>query len=717
MISFEQKKLLGNFLRTDDAALEEVSHIVQLMLPMLRTDSNFAVVGIDSNEVVIAANDTLLKLCGWSPSQVIGKKVSNLMPKNYNNIYRDILNNPFLDSADVLIKSAIGQRMMHETGSIQIIDACIVYHIKDKVGWLIIRQPAWQTDQINPELDGLSVMAQEFRHSTASLTIADATRPDFPLVFANDAFCALTGYAPDEVTGRNCRFLQGPETDRLTVDRMRQSLLEGRQIEVEILNYKKNGTTFWSCVTMIPVRDAEGRLTHFIGTQGDVTERREAERALANQLEIDSRAGLLYSDESFRRLESCLKRSPGDVVAVAAIGVDGLADITAALGYRATETVLSYIRRKLEGVGSPLFVTQLMSNSFGIAYSVPEPREMERYTSEVQAALDVPANVIGLPLRLGHRIGFSTSDADLIVPDRLLSEALMALEATQEPGSSSVRAFDPKMREIGEARFQVAQKLWGAIQDQTLQLHHQPKYGGDRMAVTGVEALCRWKPTSDWVSPGIFIPIAERTGLISPLGAWVLQQSLVEIADFNRAHSTELHVAVNISASQFYDTGLSSYIERTLEKLEVPPSNLVLEITETSVVRDMDKALAVMRGIKKIGVGIALDDFGVGQSSLGNLCKLPVDLLKLDRSFVDAIETDRSVRAIVSAAIGMVNALGRSFVAEGVETVSQLNILQDLGCTEFQGFFLCPPVPVHRLSEKMILRGHSFCNDDLVILH
>jgi EAL domain-containing protein (putative c-di-GMP-specific phosphodiesterase class I) len=291
-------------------------------------------------------------------------------------------------------------------------------------------------------------------------------------------------------------------------------------------------------------------------------------------------------------------------------------------------------------------------------------------------------------------------------PEDLLRDADAAMYRAKDAGRSRYELFDPIMRQRALTRLRIESELRRALRDEELRLHYQPIWSLPDRRLAAVEALVRWEhPERRLVPPGEFIPIAEASGLIVPVGGWVLREACRQLAEWDRTHpgNEELRLTVNLSAKQVARPELLVVVREAVEQHGIDPSRLGLEITEGLLMQDSASVFATLNGLKSLGVRLILDDFGTGYSSLSYLKRFPIDQLKIDRSFVDGIATPGDDRAIVEAIVGMARALGLDLIPEGVETEEQLEVLESLGCDFAQGFLLGRPMPPEQLAE--LLRG------------
>jgi EAL domain-containing protein (putative c-di-GMP-specific phosphodiesterase class I) len=331
-----------------------------------------------------------------------------------------------------------------------------------------------------------------------------------------------------------------------------------------------------------------------------------------------------------------------------------------------------------------------------LPYSNPRDQAIE-IAHRLLAAVTQPFIVRGAETFVSASLGISIAAGEER-PEELLRDADAAMYHAKEAGRGRVEVFDDKMRERALERHATENALHRALERGEFSVFFQPVVSLRNARCVGAEALVRWQhPERGLVAPSEFVPLAEETGLVVELGAWVLEEAARQLAQFQLEHDQPFVVSVNLSARQLAQPDIADMIADVITRTGVVPSNLALEITESVLMDDADTVLSVIERVRALGIRLAIDDFGTGYSSLGYLKRFPVDLVKIDRSFVDGLGTDPGDAAIVSAVIGLAHALELQVIAEGVETEAQLGELLALGCDEAQGFFFAPPQPIQDL--------------------
>ncbi len=416
----------------------------------------------------------------------------------------------------------------------------------------------------------------------------------------------------------------------------------------------------------------------------------------------DLQTGLADRVQFDRWLTGAAARSRGipGTIAVVLLDLDRFKAINNSMGHDVGDTVLASVAHRLRlTAGGGELIARFGGDEFLALFESPDGEahaEASAFIERARAALTEPLDIDGTEVFLDASVGVAVNADGTVDAGTLLSNAEAAMYQAKRRGGSSVETFGESMRVELLDRMTTEHSLHRALERSELMLHYQPVVEIDSEATVGVEALIRWRhPEQGLVSPDRFIPVAEESGLIIPIGAWVLEQACQQLRDWNlegRA-GPQGSVDVNLSARQIDDPHIVQTVEEILSSTGLPPECLTLEITESALMEDAASALEVLRSLKEIGVLLAIDDFGTGYSSLSYLQRFPLDVLKVDRLFVEALGVNAEAEEIVSAVINLAHALGLTVVAEGVETSEQLRILRSLECDLAQGFLFSRPRP------------------------
>jgi diguanylate cyclase (GGDEF)-like protein/PAS domain S-box-containing protein len=454
--------------------------------------------------------------------------------------------------------------------------------------------------------------------------------------------------------------------------------------------------------TKVPVHDGHGAVVRVVHVSLDITERKAAEErvrhlALHDVLtDLPNRAFLQEVAE--RALARATRR--GSTLALHLVDLDRFKEINDTLGHPAGDTLLVEVAARMAGHlrrGDTL--ARMGGDEFAILQEdVESPEEAAAMAARILEALAETFCIEGHHVVTAASVGLAFGPTDGADVAELVRHADLALYRAKSDGRNLVRRYEPGMNAQLRDRLALEQALREAIESEAFELHYQPKQTLHDGRIHSVEALLRWRhPERGQISPAQFIPVAEDSGLIVPLGTWVLRAACVEARRWHDAGLGPVRVAVNLSAEQIRRQDLVAVVRAALDDTGLPPELLELELTESLLVRDAEHALRVMRELRSLGVQLALDDFGTGYSSLAYLQRFPFDTLKIDRGFVADLSDSGSSLRIVEAVVRLAHGLGLHVVAEGVETEAQLAILRRVGCDEIQGYLLSPPVDASRI--------------------
>ncbi len=527
--------------------------------------------------------------------------------------------------------------------------------------------------------------------------ICDATRPSCPIVFANPAFLHITGYKLDEVIGRNCRFLQGGETDQEALAAVRSALAAGTEVHVVMRNYRKDGTLFWNDLFISPLPDEHGVVTRYIGVQSDISELKRDQEQMVFQMTHDDLTGLPNRTLLMDHLRQAVRRAQqrASSAALLFIDIDHFQQLSAGIGRDATNRILKDIAARLRScVQEADTLSHYGSGKFALILNdAGGAAQVAASCDRISHAIAEPLTVDDQVFRVACHIGIALCPQDSSDGPTLSKYAGMAQHHARDLGHKNHQFFSSEMNARMVERMTLEGALRSAIHNEQLYLEYQPQVDLQTGRIIGLEALLRWQhPELGAVAPGRFIPIAEESGLIVSIGEWVLRQTCRHIRTWMEAGLRVPRVAINVSPSQFRDPLLVQKIEQTLSEGQIDPAMISFEITEGVLMIDAQAIEATLRKLKALGVTLALDDFGTGYSSLSYLRRFPFDKVKIEQSFVKNIVTDNNDAAIANAIISMAHSLGIQVVAKGVETEAQCEFLRQHMCDEIQGYLFSKPI-------------------------
>ncbi|MBD8527206.1 sensor domain-containing protein [Pseudomarimonas arenosa] len=546
----------------------------------------------------------------------------------------------------------------------------------------------------------LKLAARVFESSIDAIFVAN---PRLDLIAANPAFQRMTGFADDEIEHLSSeRFLAERESGK-SFAQLQESLIEHDYWQGELWARRKSGEAYPCLLSLVRVPKSEAGDESYIGFFKDLTEAREAQRRIEELAYSDALTGLpnrVMLQERFQLAIAHAVRSKQSF-ATFFIDLDRFKQINDSLGHAFGDRVLVEVAERLRLCLRQVdTAARLGGDEFILLLNKVDAVGAETAARRVLNALAEPIELDDMRFNLSCSIGIAMYPGDGTDMDELIKNADSAMYAVKERGRSDFRFYQRQMNIGLLARVKLDQALRQALKQGRLQLHYQPKVDLNSGQVVGVEALARWHDEEYGnVLPARFIPVAEESGAIVPLGAWVLDQAVTQAGAWRKA-GLLLPVAINISAVEFNQSGFVKLVAEALERHQVPGECLELELTESILVVDANEAMARLKSLRELGVRLSIDDFGTGYSSLAYLKRFPVERLKIDQSFVADIPGDQEDEAIAVAVIELGRALKLRVTAEGVENQAQLDFLKQRGCTEGQGFHFSKALPAPELTAR-----------------
>ncbi|MES2932667.1 MAG: EAL domain-containing protein [Pseudomonadota bacterium] len=556
--------------------------------------------------------------------------------------------------------------------------------------------------------------ALQLRHraieaSANAIIICNATEQGYPIEYVNPAFTRINGYEESEIIGHSSYFLMGNEVDLPGFKEIRAAIREQRAGNGSLLIKRKDGAELWCELYVAPVRNEAGQVSHFVVAQYDVTATKRYQEELEFQANRDILTGLANRNLLRDRLSQAIGYAARTQrpVWVIFVDLDRFKYVNDTLGDKAGDMLLNLVaERLLSVVRETDTVARLGGDEFVLLLA--ERSEESLTTSVVQRILDVvmqPMTILEHEFFLTCSAGVATYPADGDTPETLMKHADIAMYRAKEIGRNNFQFYTHAMNERALERLRIEGDLRHALGHDEFVLHFQPQVDLRSGRIVGMEALIRWQhPQLGMVPPSRFIGLAEETGLILPIGAWVLRTACAQNKAWQQAGLGFLRMAVNLSARQFAQVDLVQSIAAALADTGLEPRFLEIELTESLVMTDVERAIGVLRELKALGVQLSIDDFGTGYSSLSYLKRFPIDVLKIDQSFVRDITVDPDDAAIAVLIISLAHSLKLQVIAEGVETEAQLTYLCQHYCDEIQGYFFSRPVPAAQF-EQILRQG------------
>ena len=649
---------------------------------------------------------------------------------------------------DALICVAVKDRVGHLHAIVVIAGHAVNFHLSAAQRYALQTHAAELVAALTSNNDVLNIGAQPLErlrllesvvvNAKDAILITEAEPIDLPgprIVYSNPAFEKTTGFSSAEVLGQTPRILQSADTSRATLDTIRHALSLWEPVEVELINARKDGTPFWVELSIVPVADEKGWFTHWISVQRDITERKESERlardahdawqariALESRLEERERISVelayaAYHDELttlhnrsylMTQLDKIFNESgAGKTATVLFIDLDGFKLVNDSLGHLAGDELLVAISRRLQAcVRHNDVLARLGGDEFAVLITS---------TDHASLALELPQRIIdriNKPIRLRDQdvfvscsIGVVSADFSHSQPDDLLRDADVAMYAAKKQGRGRWTWFDSSMRETAVNQLLVQNALRQAVVEKDFVVFYQAIYTGLGRKLVGVEALLRWvHPQLGIIEPEKFITLAEDLGVIQELGAWVMRQAAADVQSWRIKYpNREISLNVNVSGKELTRPGYLAQVVSILNETGLPANAMQIEVTETVFLLNPELVGDVLAEIRALGVQVGLDDFGTGYSSLSYIDQYPIDAVKIDKSFISRMMHLPRSRAIVESVLSLGRSLGLDVVAEGVETVDQLVLLEGMGCPYVQGYFLSKPAQCKNIAQLLAL--------------
>ncbi|SEE63771.1 PAS domain S-box-containing protein/diguanylate cyclase (GGDEF) domain-containing protein [Pseudomonas coleopterorum] len=561
----------------------------------------------------------------------------------------------------------------------------------------------------------LRMAATVFEHSTSAILITD---PAGYIVQANEAFSRVSGYAVAQVLDQLPNMLTVDDQQEAHLRYVLKQLQQRGTWEGEVWLKRRNGEHYPAWVGITAVLDDEGDLASYVCFFSDISERKASEQRIHRLAYYDALTHLpnrtLFQDRLYNALQQAERQQSWVVLMF--LDLDRFKPINDSLGHAAGDRMLKDMATRLLGcVDDDDTVARMGGDEFTLLLQPRATRELAlnqaiHVAEQILGSLVKPFVLEGREFFVTASVGIALSPQDGGELSQLMKNADTAMYHAKERGKNNFQFYQADMNATALERLELESDLRHALEQQEFVLYYQPQFSGDGKRLTGAEALLRWNhPRRGLVPPVEFIPVLEELGLVVDVGDWVLAEACRQLKAWHLAKVRVPKISVNISARQFADGQLGNRIARMLEITGLPPACLELELTESILMREVNEAMMILDTLKNLGLSIAVDDFGTGYSSLNYLKQFPIDVLKIDRTFVDGLPSGEQDAQIARAIIAMAHSLNLSVIAEGVETHEQLEFLREHGCDEVQGYLFGRPMQAHRFETQ-------FSNDALFLL-
>ncbi|HEX5842257.1 MAG TPA: EAL domain-containing protein [Pseudomonas sp.] len=554
--------------------------------------------------------------------------------------------------------------------------------------------------QIRRTTHALHLFQRAVEQSSSAFILLDR---DGLVEYVNPSFTAITLYSASEVQGR--RLAEIPALENLSdlLFDTRTGLLEHNSWQGEFKSRRKNLEPYWGHLSLSKVHGDDGKLTHYIGIYEDVTASKQAQQHIERLAFRDNLTGLGNRYAFIRALENHFSDNPGKPISLLLVDIDNFKRINDSLGHQTGDKLLSSLARRLRNsLKSVNILARFASNEFAILLDNLSSEDSQRIAQQVLHTLDKPLFVDNQLISVTGSVGLACAPEHGEDPQTLMKHTGLALHKAKANGKNQLQVFTEALNAEAHYKLFVENNLRRALMQNELEVFYQPKLCLKSGQLLGMEALLRWNhPEKGMISPDKFIGVAEETGLIIPIGKWVVRQACRMSKQLSAVGQHDLQIAINLSPKQFSDPDLVGEIAAILHEEQLDPALLELELTESLLLEATDDTRHQLSRLKSLGLTLAMDDFGTGYSSLSYLKKFPIDVIKIDRSFIKDIPDNQDDMEITAAVIAMAHKLKLKVVAEGIESAAQLGFLRRQRCDIGQGYLFDQPIAGRELLERL----------------
>ncbi|WP_417553079.1 putative bifunctional diguanylate cyclase/phosphodiesterase [Marinomonas fungiae] len=568
------------------------------------------------------------------------------------------------------------------------------------------------------------IQGDNFLLSMAIRSAANAifiTDPKGHIEWVNDAFASLTGYSLKEVRGHTPRILNSGVHERPFFQSLWQTICQGQSWRSELVNRHKDGHLITVEQTITPILDSKGQVEYFIAVHEDITVRKKAEQQVLYMAQHDDLTGLANRRYFEQCLEECVSNRHYGAIALMFIDLDRFKEINDTLGHDAGDVLLKRVAKKLRALmPEDALLSRLGGDEFALfIHPAMQESQIHYLAQSIVNAIAQPFEYKETTFSVSCSIGVALHDIAEIDASSLLRQADLAMYRAKHSGKNTYRFFDDSMDESMQRRVSIQRNLEQALTDpEQLMLYYQPQIDSQTGAAYGAEVLLRWYRQGEWISPALFIPIAEDSGQIVELGRWIIDTALRQLADWRSRHVRVGKLSINLSAVQLSNSDVALELITTMKRYGIPYNAVAVEFTETTLMVRSAQLERNLQTLRRHNISIAIDDFGTGYCSLSYLRELEANYLKIDQSFIRGIGVNESDEHIISATIAMAKGLRMKVIAEGVETENQISYLTNLDCEYLQGFGFARPMSAANLESwlaqdrhtQTLLGGHAVKN-------
>jgi diguanylate cyclase (GGDEF)-like protein/PAS domain S-box-containing protein len=669
-----------------------------------------AVIVADEDGCIVSWNPAATRVFGYSPDEMLGEPLTVLMPERYRPRHLAAF-----ERARARDPSETGGQVLEfegltKDGRVFPLELSLTSWHGDRRYFAGIMRDITERRAAEEELRLLGSAAAHVQDAIIVSTAGSHGGPT--ILYVNSAFVQMTGYSEAEALGRSFSLLAGPKTDRDVLGRIHQRMRKGEQAAAELVAYRKDRSEFLLDWHASPIYEPDRTVRHYASIQRDITEERRVEQAL-KRADRDPLTGLATREVLERRVSRAIERaeSRGDYrYAVLFMDLDGFKAVNDAHGHMVGDQLLTAAARRLEGTVRPGdTLARFGGDEFVVLLdSVTDIQDVLLVASRIRSRLGANFEVSSRQLGLAVSIGVALSETGYSDPKDAIRDADAAMYEAKRKGKSRVEFFDSSLYAEIVSIMSLREDLARCLERDELELRYQPLVDLTTQEIIGFEALLRWRhPELGLLQPEKFIPLAEETGLIVPMGRWVLRNACAAAIDWPTMADgrRKLALSVNLSMRELASPDLVDAVAEALDATGLEAERLQLELTESVLVDSIEPVRSRIGELRGLGITVCIDDFGTGYSSLGYLHHFPVDKIKIDRLFVRDLGETSGKLEILRAILSLASKLGVGVVAEGIETEGQLVRLQDLACGFGQGFLFAEPLEAGQLEE--LLRSKS----------
>lgn len=661
---------------------------------------------IDEDYRYTYASPRIADILGYTAGEVLRKSIFDLMPEGGAERFRELLEP---DLSHQRRFTMVEHRVVHKDGHTVVLQTSgsPFYNSDGKFcGYRGIDRDVTERKRAEATMAKLSSAIEQ---AADSILITDNKGV---IEYVNAGFEETTGFTREEALGQAPNILKSGMMDKDFYRRMWEAIARGDVFRDVVVNRKKDGTVYYEEKTITPLVDAEGRISHFVSSGKDITERMRAQEQLQYLAYHDVLTDLPNRTLFMDRLSQAITHAAreGRLLALLFMDLDNFKVINDSLGHPAGDQLLQELAKRLRsGLREGDTVARLSGDEFAVLLEdLASAEDVAPIARKILDHICAPFMTEGRELIATTSIGIALFPDDGTEPAVLLKNADIAMYRAKDKGRNNYRFYTRDMNAAAEERLLVENELRRALERGEFFLAYQPQVTIDGRRVIGVEALIRWRHSRRGVvAPADFVPVLEETGLIVAVGEWVLRRACRQLRASREGGLAVPRVAVNIAPRQLAEPGFPELVQRVLAECGVSSDALELEITESSLMEDESGAVDVLHALSEAGIRITMDDFGTGYSSLSYLRRFPISSLKIDREFVRDVPRDMADSELARAIIAMARSMNLPVVAEGVESEEQLRFLQQYGCSAIQGYLIARPVPPDEM-ESLIARGSLY---------